>query len=274
MGELMTYVQLLLAFLTMSVSMFAVAGDSNPQQGSRNIDRNAVVVELFTSEGCSTCPPADEFLARLSARQPIGDVGIIALEEHVDYWNHEGWFDPFSSAEWTLRQQDYAARLSGSGTYTPQMIIDGQREMVGSRETDVEQAILEAAHREKTKVDLHAAGVGGSRTIQFTVSVETLKGGSDRDNVEVWLAITEGNLRSAVRSGENAGKDLPHSAVLRTLRKIGVVSSGQQSAVVFTASPQIKLKPDWKQQNLRFVVFVQEKQSRRILGAAELGTEK
>ena len=97
--------------------------------------------------------------------------------------------------------------------------------------------------REKTKVDLRSEGVGGSRTRQFTVSVETHRGGSDRDRAEVWLAVTEGNLRSAVRSGENAGKDLPHSAVLRTLRKIGVVSPGQQSAVVFTASPQIKLSP-------------------------------
>lgn len=267
----MTYGQLPLVFLTMSISIFAVAGDSNPQQGSKDIDRHVVVVELFTSVGCSTCPPAEEFLARLSARQPIGDVRIIALEEHVDYWNHEGWFDPFSSAEWTLRQQDYAARFSGNETYTPQMIIDGRREMVGSREADVEQAILEAAHREKMKVDLRAEGVGGSRTKQFTVSVETPRGVFDRDRAEVWLAVTEGNLRSAVRSGENAGKDLPHSAVLRTLRKIGVVSTGQQSAVVFTASPQIKLKPDWKQQNLRFVVFVQEKQSRRILGAADVG---
>ena len=171
----MMYGQMLLAFLIMSVSIFAVAGDSNPQQGSKNIDRNAVVVELFTSEGCSTCPPADEFLARLSARQPIGDVG----SSHWRNMSITGITTVgsilFLPPNGRCVSKDYAARLSGSGTYTPQMIIDGQREMVGSREADIEQAILEAAHREKTKVDLHAEGVGGSRTKQFTVSVETLR---------------------------------------------------------------------------------------------------
>jgi hypothetical protein len=270
----MTYSQLLLALLAMYVSTFAPAEDSKPQQVSMNIDHKAVIVELFTSEGCSSCPPADNFLAQLSARQPIGDVEVIALEEHVDYWNHDGWFDPFSSAEWTLRQQDYAARLSESRTYTPQMIIDGQREIVGSREHDVQQAIQEAAHREKTRVVLRSETADGSRTKQFTVSVETLRGSFEQDNAEVWLAVTEGNLRSAVHSGENAGKDLPHSAVLRTLHKIGVVPPSQQPSMAFTASPQVKLKPEWKQQNLRFVVFVQEKKSRRILGAANIGTEK
>lgn len=270
----MTYSQLLLALLAIYVSTFAPAEDSKPQQVPMNIDHKAVIVELFTSEGCSSCPPAENFLARLSTRQSIGDVEVIALEEHVDYWNHDGWFDPFSSSEWTLRQQDYAARLSGSRTYTPQMIIDGQREIVGSREADAEQAIQEAAHREKTKVVLRAETADGSRTKQFRVSVETLRGSLDRDNAEVWLAVTEGNLRSAVRSGENAGKDLPHSAVLRTLHKIGVVPPGQQSSVVFTASPQVKLRPEWKQQNLHFVAFVQEKKTRRILGAASIGTER
>lgn len=269
----MTYRQLLLALLAMYVSAFAPTEDGKPQQVPMNIDHKAVIVELFTSEGCSSCPPADSFLAQLSARQPIAGVEVIALEEHVDYWNHDGWFDPFSSAEWTLRQQDYAARLSGTGTYTPQMIIDGQREIVGSREHDVEQAIQEAAHREKMRVVLRAEAGDGSRTKHLAVSVETLKGSFDQDNAEVWLAVTEGNLRSAVRSGENAGKDVPHSAVLRTLHRIGVMPPGQPSSVVFTASPQVKLKAEWKQQNLHFVVFVQEKKSRRILGAASIGTE-
>src|SRR5260221_5624951 len=108
-----------------------------------------VVVELFTSEGCSSCPPADTLLKELSEQQKMEDVQIVALEEHVDYWNHLGWRDPYSAAEFSERQNDYSHIFGTDGVYTPQMIVAGQNEIVGSRAAW--EAIQQAASQPKTE---------------------------------------------------------------------------------------------------------------------------
>jgi hypothetical protein len=116
--------------------------------------RKPVLIELFTSEGCSSCPPADALLSRLQQSQPIPGVELITLSEHVDYWNQLGWTDPFSSAVLTVRQRQYAAVLRGDGVYTPQMIVDGKTGFVGSDSQKALQAISEAARAPKTAIDL------------------------------------------------------------------------------------------------------------------------
>src|SRR6267142_2437088 len=128
----------LLAGLTLSLlSVFAVMAVIRPRPQSvspaAGPTRTPVVVELFTSEGCSSCPPADELLSRMAKQQPIANAEVIALEEHVDYWNELGWVDPFSSREWTARQQVYAGVLGNGNAYTPQMVVDGKTEFVGSQ---------------------------------------------------------------------------------------------------------------------------------------------
>src|ERR1700758_1874902 len=100
-----------------------------------------VIVELFTSEGCSSCPPADQLLKKLSEEQPIHGAQVVALEEHVDYWNHLGWRDPFSDVEFSRRQEQYSGVFRNDGVYTPQMIVDGQVEFTGSREGRAREAI-------------------------------------------------------------------------------------------------------------------------------------
>lgn len=229
-----------------------------------------VVVELFTSEGCSTCPPADALLAKLEDRQLVEGAHVIALEEHVDYWNQQGWIDPYSSAEWTERQREYASKLKSGEVYTPQMLVDGQREFVGSRELEAEQVIQQSASREKTDVTIIVQPPSSDGSPQFKVHVGKLTGNADRDSAEIWLGVTEQGLASDVRGGENSGRNLRHAPVLRTLRKIGVVKAVGESSSAFEASPVVKLKPAWKTQNLQVVVFVQEKKSRRILGAASV----
>lgn len=225
-----------------------------------------VIVELFTSEGCSSCPPADALLAQLEAQQPVANAQVIALEEHVDYWNNSGWVDPFSSAEWTERQQGYAASLGNGNPYTPQMVINGHTEFVGSHENQAREVITRAAVAAKSDVSVTPGPSDKRGAERFNVSVRKLAGTAPGDVPEVWLAITEAGLHSGVTRGENAGKELNHASVVRVLRKIGSVD--QKKDAPFSRDVTIGLDGQWKRQNLRAVAFVQERKSRQILGAA------
>ena len=231
------------------------------------LTRTPVVVELFTSEGCSSCPPADALLVKLYKDQPVDGADVIALEEHVDYWDGLGWKDPFSSFEWTRRQQEYAAAFRNGSVYTPQMVVDGQAEFVGSRQRQSEKEISDGTRRAKTEVIVTPNGSGAGGTPQISVRVGKLTGGTSGDLAEIWLAVAEDNLQSAVTRGENAGEHLRHTSVLRTLRKIGVAEANKDES--FAGSSLVRVDPAWKRENTRVIVLVQERKSRKILGAAE-----
>ena len=258
---------LLLAIPEASSPRAEAAQAGAAQVGAAPADRKPVVVELFTSEGCSSCPPADALLKKVETEQPIRDAEVIALEEHVDYWNQDGWFDPYSSPEWTARQQAYVSKLKGKGAYTPQMIVDGQREFVGNSIRDAGAAIHEAAQRAKAEVTITpgASATGDSR--HFDVKVAKLPEADSKEDADIWMAITEDGLVGDVKAGENAGKNLQHAAILRSFHKIGAVASGKELSP-FDANPEVKFKSNWKKENLRVVVFVQGHKSLRILGAA------
>jgi hypothetical protein len=228
--------------------------------------RVPVIVELFTSEGCSSCPPADALLAELDRRQPLGSAEVIALEEHVDYWDQQGWRDPFSSAIWTARQYEYAGKLHNGSPYTPEMVVDGMEGLVGSRGALARQQIEKAAAIKKTRIEISEISAVQNRSVAFKVSAEKLSSIAPRDTAEIVLAITESGLHSAVKGGENSGEELHHSPVLRELRVIGVMPKNGQEG--YQVQPAVKLDAKWNLENLRAVVFVQEKTSRRILGAA------
>jgi hypothetical protein len=239
---------------------------------SSGAGRQPVVIELFTSEGCSSCPPADALLQQLEQQQPVAGAEIIALEEHVDYWNHDGWIDPFSSADWTERQQDYAA-LFKNDPYTPELVVNGHSQLVGSNARKAEFEIEKAAHGVKTEIAITPGGAEATGSAEakgsqrFTVSVGKLRPSVAGDVAEVWLAVTEDGLHSSVSLGENAGHVLHHVATLRSLRKIGIADANGTS-VSFTGDPIVKFKPQWDLANLHVTVFVQEKKGREILGAA------
>jgi hypothetical protein len=243
----------------------ALASKTTAQTPAAEAGRKPVVVELFTSEGCSSCPPADTLLQQLEQQQPVAGVDIIALEEHVDYWNHDGWIDPFSSADWTLRQQTYVS-LFKQDAYTPEVVINGRSQFVGGDPQQAAREIEKAAGGLKTEVAI-AAGSPDAKAQRFTVSVGKLAGNTAGDVAEVWLAVTEDGLHSSVSLGENAGHVLHHVATLRSLHKIGV-ADGSGTEVSFKGDSVVKINSHWQSENLHVTVFVQEKKSREILGAA------
>jgi hypothetical protein len=241
------------------LALFLLFRPATPATDSARPERAPVLIELFTSEGCSSCPPADALLAKLNELQPVSGVTVIALEEHVDYWDHQGWRDPFSSGEFTARQQRYAQILHIESPYTPEMVIDGRSEFVGNDSQRALHELAGAARSPKTPVHVVVKEKTGDR---FVLAVNVAAGLTG----EVLLAIAETSLASDVARGENAGRNLKHSAVVRKLSVIGKLKSGES----FSTEPVVTLARQWKPENLRAVVFVQESTSGKVVGAAEV----
>lgn len=247
----------------------AAAKTSNPAPAQ---SPTPVIVELFTSEGCSDCPPADRLLYALGKAQPVPGAEIIPLEEHVDYWNSDGWNDPFSSSQFTVRQKDYVYVFNRASEYTPEMVVDGAFEFVGS---DQKRALADIAKEALVpKADIKIEELPGAnsdaRKMQLRVSLAPLGALNPKHGAEVVLAITEDDLSSDVTRGENAGKRLNHFGVVRELRVLGKVDS----AGSFSATPDLTLSRDWNRENLHVIGFVQDRSTKRILGAAILSLSR
>jgi hypothetical protein len=221
--------------------------------------RTPVVVELFTSEGCSSCPPADNLLARLSRNFP--DVNVIPLSEHVDYWNHLGWKDPFSSTLFSARQQDYGRMFRLESVYTPQMVVNGQTEFSGSDRVRAEQEIRKASQGPRATVEMAKLSDQAVR-----LRVDDVPAGTR--NADMFLAVTESFLETDVRSGENAGRHLAHTGVVRSLTTLGHIDA--KKTLAYTADAKINLNPEWRRPNVRLVLFVQDRSTRKIIGATSL----
>jgi len=228
-----------------------------------------VLVELFTSEGCSSCPPADALLAQLGRTQPVHGADIIALEEHVDYWDRLGWKDPFSSEAATDRQNEYASAFADAQVYTPQMVVDGRTQFVGSSDSDALRAISAASRMPKPALELswekddvlsiHVAPQGSGDT-----AVQRSAQDSDQ---RVFLVVAENRLHSDVKHGENAGRALEHDGVVRQLLPAGKIDN---AAAGFSSTVPVHADRDWNRANLRAVVFVQERHTRHIIAAAAI----
>jgi hypothetical protein len=216
-----------------------------------------VVIELFTSEGCSSCPPADALLVDLSRKSPPTGTKLILMGEHVDYWNYIGWTDRFSSAAFSERQNNYATHLHLATVYTPQMVIDGHLQLVGNGAAEVYRDISKAAAEPKpAQVRLQWEP---QQKLHIAVQAPA------RERPKVLLAITEDGLSTAVGKGENGGRTLQHAAVVRQLKELGTATSGQ-----FDTSIDVRVRPDWNLAKLKVVVLVQQAGTGKILGAESL----
>ncbi|MFN3197446.1 MAG: DUF1223 domain-containing protein [Bradymonadia bacterium] len=212
------------------------------------------VVELYTSEGCSSCPPADAVLDAMGREARAKGLPVFPLAFHVDYWNYIGWDDPFSHKAWTQRQNQFAASRGSRRIYTPQMVVNGQREFVGSSAGKARAALSEALKSPaQVKVKIGALASQG-RTVTAQYSLDTVPEGS-----KVLLAVTEGGLTSEIGAGENHGRTLTHGHVVRALGTDSAQSKGTIKA---------RLPDGVDTKGLTAVIYVQHNRTWKVLGGA------
>jgi hypothetical protein len=262
---------LLLAFFVRQPSVSSSASIAGRDIPATSNPRNKlpgestpVLVELFTSEGCSSCPPADALLARLGRTQPVQGADVIVLEEHVDYWDRLGWKDPFSSEAATARQTEYGEAFGDNQVYTPQMIVDGRAQFVGNSEGDALRVIRAASQSAKPVVQL-SWGQGDMLTIKIEPFA---RAGAQPDNqAELYVAVAENRLHSDVKRGENAGRALEHDGVTR---KLSLLEKSRDFSSGFSSTIALQPADSWNRTNLRAVVFMQDRRNHQVLAAAAI----
>lgn len=222
-----------------------------------------VVLELFTSEGCSSCPPADELLSHIGSSA----AGVIPLAYHVDYWDRLGWSDPFSSSQWTARQVVYIRAMELGGPYTPQIVIGGKWQCVGSDPRAVANAIAAARARPPAGlVTLRTSPpAAGSHKLNVRIGARMLRSTGDRALIVV-LAIYENGLMAKIDAGENRGRKLSYDYTVRKIVPVFELNAAPGRALENEIS--VDLDPSWKLEHLGVAAFIQDENSLAIDGAA------
>lgn len=250
-----------LFFAVFAIGAVAAGCLTQPAQGQKSnavsgtAARIPVIVELFTSEGCSSCPPADRALKFLAEQQPVPNAEVIPLAFHVDYWDNAAWKDRFSSAAFSRRQELYVSRFGLDSSYTPEMVVDGRSEFIGNDTGKASKKIAEAANDAKGNVVLNFDG---------DVLKVRISGLTGHHPATVFLAITEDDITSVVNGGENGGQTFNHSSVVRSLTSLGLV---EKAASTFESKTAVPAVVDLKPEKARIVVFVQDNDSRKIIAA-------
>ena len=240
------------------LSLFALVGASFFQ--SAPAAKTPVLLELFTSLGCSSCPPADKLLAEIDRRQPVPGARLIVLSEHVDYWNNAGWSDPFSSATYTERQQTYDSRL-GVEVYTPQLVVDGSTALLGSSWPKASDAIQRALRDATVPVHVTVTRAEASAQIEITVAANSIG-----KKAVVFLALAHDHTESHVGGGENAGRDLSEVAVAYSMKQLAKIDPGHE----FKRSFSVSLPANSKSGDARAIAFVRRSDNMQVIGADQV----
>jgi hypothetical protein len=240
----------LLILTTVLILVFVTQNGLFAQSVKNEKTKPAVLVELFTSEGCPTCPPADRLLAKLEKEQLYANAEVITLALHVDYWNRDDWKDEYSSAIFSRRQDIYAQAFRTGQVFTPQMVIDGRSNFIGSNAAEATKAIVANSKNEKANVEL------SFENEKLKIEISKIP---KHERSNVFLAIVEGDLKA----NKNRGEDYKHASIVRELKSLGMLGAEQNE---FSAEHFVQINKDWKKENLKFVVFIQENQSRKVLG--------
>ncbi len=203
-----------------------LAAQSAPQRPS---EPTPVLVELFTSEGCSSCPPADELLRHVNRRPTADGQLIVGISEHVTYWNRLGWSDPFSSDSFTARQSAYGERFHLDDVYTPQIVVNGRKQILGSDAPALLSAVKDQLDKPTVPLNILSARRNGN-TLEVQFRVGALAG---YQHLELIAAFTDDADVSHVARGENAGRDLHHVAVARSIARLTTITeAGEQTSHV------------------------------------------
>ena len=221
--------------------------------------RVPVLVELFTSEGCSSCPAADMLLDSLQREQPVGAAQIIPIGFHVDYFDHAGWKDAFSSPAFTERQRNYSQKFGPDSVYTPQMVVDGREAVEGNDGTLVRRAVASAAATAHLPVRLTARSAAGRARLTFELPAAP----ANAEKIQVLWAITQDGLSTVVKRGENGGRTMHHIAVARRLQVLGGLT---REMTLVEREPELDRR--WGSTGLKAVVWLQGVTSRQVYGAA------
>ncbi|MAX25154.1 MAG: DUF1223 domain-containing protein [Phycisphaeraceae bacterium] len=249
---MITRLLIVLGFFTLSLSDMVQAAD-HPVN-------SFVVVELFTSEGCSSCPPADRVLSQLRQEAAKAQSPVYTLAYHVDYWDRLGWEDRFSSEQWTQRQYQYAQAMRSRQVYTPQMIINGQHAFVGSRKATAEKHITsELAKKPAVNLEL-----GFSQQSDEAAELDTVHWQIHPlpPNAQLHLVLAEDHLKTQVRRGENSGRQLHHDGVVRNMQTIKLINTQGKAMITI---PQ-----DAKRGHCRIIGLLQDQNSMRIMAGKQL----
>ena len=247
-----------------SLSLFSVGhpltAPHQPESPAAAKPTSVAIVELFTSEGCSSCPPADALLRQIHLKQAPSGQLIVGISEHVNYWDRLGWKDPYSSSLFTERQSTYASRLSPEGSYTPQMVLNGRDQFVGSNSAALERALRDDAKH--THADL--------RILTSTLSADGVDvnfsfSGHSASPLDVVAVVTDDADRSNVLRGENSGRLLAHVSVARSLAKVATVDGDAEKSIHLSLPEGSQVTAG---SGHHLVLFVQEAHQGAIVGAA------
>ena len=246
---------LLIAFSLISVAtQNAIAAECSAKSGARTV----ALLELYTSEGCSSCPPADKWMSGLK----LSNNKVIPLAFHVDYWDYIGWKDKFSKSEYSDRQRKTAAFGGAGFVYTPQFVFNG-RDFRGSDGSRLNQGVENSLRlASRANLTLNAANQSNGE-ILITATAQAVKT-SDIKNADIFIAIYENKLVSQVNAGENNGRELKHDYVVRDF--LGAYQLSNKNEF----SKNIVLKPEWKNRNAGAVIFVQDSRNGEILQSLQL----
>jgi hypothetical protein len=249
--------------LALGAALLAVGG--NPSARAAMTPEPVVVVELFTSQGCSSCPPADAFLAELAERK-----GLLVLSYHVDYWNYMGWKDPFSSPQMTQRQKAYVQPLGQRYVYTPQLVVDGTAQAEGAARSNIESLLVDARKVIDKKLPLRVSRAGMN---EVKVGLPAARPMADKKpdpagqpkvkTGTLWLVAYDDKHTTDIAKGENRGRTLSYHNVVRSMKPVGTWE-GKQTEVTINLAEEIAA--GYK----NCAVLLQQGEGGRILAAAKL----
>ncbi len=219
----------------------------------------AVLVELFTSEGCSDCPPADDVLRLINGhRSPFGQL-VVGISEHVTYWNRLGWTDPFSSDIYTSRQNAYANRFGLDSVYTPQMVVNGREQFVGGDKRSLLAALQTESHQKQIALHIQTAAIKDGR-LTFTYSAADLPA---KESLDLVAVLVDDMDHSSVLRGENSGRELQHVAVARAIAPLGKLAAVDQQSMTLPLPPSFFQNA---QAGHHLVLFAQQRGAGAVLG--------